>query len=346
LIEAWVEHAAVAVGWDIMAHPWRCPPCYWTCNPMTTSQDVSASHRPDHAGVFRHSTVAASDGLLLDLFEAGDPHKPPVVLINAYGMPAAFWEPLATDLQSDHHVITWESRGVPNLDQPFDPRRCGVAEHTDDLRAVLDAKGVDRPRVVAWCTGAQVTLRFASLSPERLESAVLLSGSFRTLPGVPLSEFQSTMNFMYRECAPSRTQSELYYKMVFAGAAGGAPSARPQPAAKSAPKSPWGDVPAPLLKLTSTPFQTAESLFRYANMLVAVENEPAHAWMEAPQMPLLLVGGGCDTVVHPQTWTEASRRLQRSRLIVKADASHYLLYQDRELAHQIRGFFADAAGSP
>jgi pimeloyl-ACP methyl ester carboxylesterase len=290
---------------------------------------------------FRKSVVTSVDGLPLDVFEGGDAGKPPVVLVNAYAMPVAFWAPLARELARDHHVLTWESRGVPNLDHAFDERRCGVADHSADLGAILEARNLARVKVVAWCSGGQVTLRFANTNPDRVEAAVLLSAGFRPLKRVPLSEFQSAMNVLFRQCAPSRARAQVYCSMLF----GGQQPAHGTNAARGDGKAVFGDawaaLPEEILRMTSSPFQNPESLYRYANTVLAVEKEPEHAWTQGLRLPTLLLGGEKDSVVHPETWPAVARLLDGARVIVKPGGDHFMLYQDQSVAGVIRGFFRE-----
>lgn len=59
-------------------------------------------------------------------------------------------------------------------------RRTGLAQHSDDLVAVLDARGVDRAVVVGHSMGAFVSAVFADRHPDRVERVVLVDG------GLPL----------------------------------------------------------------------------------------------------------------------------------------------------------------
>lgn len=61
------------------------------------------------------------------------------------------------------------------------PRRTGLAQHADDLVAVLDALGVERVVVVGHSMGAFISAVFGDRHPERVERIVLVDG------GLPLS---------------------------------------------------------------------------------------------------------------------------------------------------------------
>ncbi len=308
---------------------------------MDASGERLGSQESQVCSLFRRRVVASDDGLPLSVFEAGEPKSEALVLANAYGIPVNIWEPIARALQRDFRLVTWESRHVPNLDHAFEPSRCGVANHTGDLRAVMDACGVERARLIGWCSGAQVVLRFASEQPQRVEAAALLSGSYRSFVGVPSTQFQATLNVMLQQCAANRRRCDVYWRILFGGGLGGPPATQNGAPPASQLSSTWAHIPPEIQKLTAVPYRTAESLYRYASSQVAVEQEPLHAWTEGADAPILVVGGAEDAIVHADAWREVSRRLEHSRLIMRPKGDHYLLYRDDSMPDLLRAFFAD-----
>jgi len=82
---------------------------------------------------FTRTQVRASDGIELCVSTFGNDDKPPLVLANAYGMPADFMLPLAQRLADEYRVITWDSRWVPAITHDFDPEKCHSLTHASDL---------------------------------------------------------------------------------------------------------------------------------------------------------------------------------------------------------------------
>ena len=78
-------------------------------------EGVRAANREDIDSTFERLTVPASDGVALNVYRAGNPARPAVLICNDIGMPAEFVRPLAAQLARRWHVITWESRTLPGM---------------------------------------------------------------------------------------------------------------------------------------------------------------------------------------------------------------------------------------
>ena len=63
---------------------------------------------------FRAASLLASDGVPLTILVAGDPRRPTVLLVNALGVSCLFVANLAMRLAEEYHVVSWESRGLPD----------------------------------------------------------------------------------------------------------------------------------------------------------------------------------------------------------------------------------------
>ena len=122
-----------------------------------------------------------------------NPAGPAVVLVNAIGIPAILWLPLAKRLAAPFKFFTWESRWVPNCNSTFDPERCAIGHHVEDLVSLLDANRIEAVHIIGWCNGAQVALKFASLYPERSLSTVIANGAFNLPRSVPRTHYEKTV---------------------------------------------------------------------------------------------------------------------------------------------------------
>ena len=89
-----------------------------------------------------------------------------------------FWELPAsraffTQLAAFSRLIVYDKRGT-GLSDPLD--RAGSSEDRfDDLRAVMDAAGAERPVICGLSEGGIVAALFAAASPERVRSLILLN---------------------------------------------------------------------------------------------------------------------------------------------------------------------------
>src|SRR5262245_60109494 len=82
---------------------------------------------------------------------------------------AHFMERLSTFAR----VIVFDKRGMGLSDRPS--VLTTFEEQLDDLRAVLDATGAERPALLGWNEGGPMALLFAATYPERTAALVLLS---------------------------------------------------------------------------------------------------------------------------------------------------------------------------
>lgn len=95
---------------------------------------------------------------------------PAVVLLHAGIADSRMWDGQFAALAAAHTVLRYDLRGfgrTPPAPGPFD--------HTDDLRALLDALGLARVALVGCSQGSRVALDFALTYPARVERLVLTS---------------------------------------------------------------------------------------------------------------------------------------------------------------------------
>jgi pimeloyl-ACP methyl ester carboxylesterase len=103
---------------------------------------------------------------------AGDPANPAVVFVHAGVATRAMWDPQFDDLSADHRVVRYDTRGFgesPGEDSDFADRH--------DLRAVLDAVGVDAATVIGASRGGRIALDTALDSPHRVRGLVTVGST-------------------------------------------------------------------------------------------------------------------------------------------------------------------------
>ncbi|GAA5202564.1 alpha/beta hydrolase [Microbacterium jejuense] len=99
------------------------------------------------------------------LERAGDdpatPAERTVVLIHGNVSSALFWQETMQDLPSDLRVIAIDLRGFGDTENaPVDATR-GVRDFSDDVRATLEALGIDTAHLVGWSMGGGVVMQYA-----------------------------------------------------------------------------------------------------------------------------------------------------------------------------------------
>ncbi len=130
-------------------------------------------------------SAPADDGVRLVWQEQGA--GPAVLLLQGQATPMAGWDRVAADLAGEFRVLRCEQRGTggsaPGSDDRFTTRALA-----QDVRAVLDAAGVDRAQVVGHSMGGKIAQWLAVDSPGRVASLVLLATSAGAADGVPRDE--------------------------------------------------------------------------------------------------------------------------------------------------------------
>lgn len=281
---------------------------------------------------FRQQTVQARDGAQLKVFTSGSPCLPPLVLANAYGMPAEFMWPLAQRLHGDFHVVTWECRWVPSIEHAFAPDACDSEVHARDLLDIQQALGLDAAGIAGWSSGAQVALRAMSLAPERLQAGVLLNPgvSIRPSDAVRVTRFESGIRSLFDKIAGNYRMAEKYCELIYGAASSDAGDNRMLSGILTS-TDPY------LLYMTSLPFRTPESLFRYANMMRTLFAEREDAWTADVAQPVLVYVGDNDVVTHPDIGQALCQGLQAGALHQDADGDHFAHYYDQRVADLVRG---------
>jgi pimeloyl-ACP methyl ester carboxylesterase len=126
---------------------------------------------------FKTQEVKA-DGVTLHVRVGGN--GPAVVLIHGFGDTGDMWTPLAVALARDHKVIVPDLRGLGLSSRP----EGGYDKKTQagDIRAILDAVGVDKADIVGHDIGTMVAYAYAARYPDKTTKLVVMDAP---VPGVP-----------------------------------------------------------------------------------------------------------------------------------------------------------------
>ena len=111
---------------------------------------------------------------------------PPVVLLHQGVVDSRVWEPQLAALAERFTVVRYDRRGFGRS-----PRFDGAYSPLDDLRAVLDAAGIERAALVGGSQGGKIALDAALERPERVTALVLLCAALGGHPidvGTPEQE--------------------------------------------------------------------------------------------------------------------------------------------------------------
>ena len=128
----------------------------------------------------------AVNGIELDVFEAGDPAGPAVLLCHGFPESAHSWrhqlEPLAA---AGYHVLAPDQRGYARSSAPGDVDAYGIDQLSGDLLGLLDDTGHEDAVFVGHDWGALVVWDLARLHPGRVRAVVNASVPYTPWPAPP-----------------------------------------------------------------------------------------------------------------------------------------------------------------
>jgi pimeloyl-ACP methyl ester carboxylesterase len=129
------------------------------------------------------------DGIDLT-YQVTDGQGPWLLLVNGLAGNASPWSHLVDYLRPSYRFITWNYRGLYGDKTPQPPDGLSLpVVHARDLRAVLDAEGIETAVWAAWSGGAQIALEAWRDAEERATHLILLNptlGCMNTGPLDPL----------------------------------------------------------------------------------------------------------------------------------------------------------------
>jgi pimeloyl-ACP methyl ester carboxylesterase len=98
----------------------------------------------------------------------------PLVLLNGIAMTAVSWEVVARPLAKHYRVVRCDFRG--QLMTPVPPPE-NVAEHADDVAALLDQLGIEAAHIVGTSFGGVVGTLVAARYPDRVQSLITIASA-------------------------------------------------------------------------------------------------------------------------------------------------------------------------
>lgn len=234
----------------------------------------------------------------LAVFTWGEPSAPPLLMIHGFPYSSGMWRNQVEALQGSHHCVAYDIRGLGKSE-------VGDGQYTleslvDDLFAVLDALGLDRPVVCGLSMGGYTALRAAEREPERFRGLILCDTR---------SEADTDASRLRR--------AELIKAINTGGMEGFAAG---MVAATFAP-----DAATRIPDVYEAALQEARSqspLGVKGCLLAMASRTDTTAFLARIQVPVLLVVGEKDTLTPAAEMQAMQQRIAGSRLVVVPDAGH------------------------
>ncbi|MCW2668059.1 MAG: Alpha/beta hydrolase fold precursor [Frankiales bacterium] len=266
---------------------------------------------------------------------------PPVVLANGLGTVPAAW-PGLTARGSGYDVVTWYHRGTFGTPRPADPTRIRVEDHVEDLRALMDAVGLERALVASWSVGVNVAFAFAELHPERVSGLLGVAG----VPGGTFSTVGGPLR------VPRRLRHPVATALARGGRFVGPALTRLAPHVPVGQRLAWAvshsgfmlpgappEVLAPMLR----EFLAQDWRWYGELALAAAEHEPMD--LSFVRCPTTLLAGQHDVLTSVHDVVEAGGRIADAQVQV-VPGSHFLPLEHPEAVQDALGALAARAGLP
>ncbi|MFC8870540.1 alpha/beta fold hydrolase [Streptomyces sp. NPDC057148] len=224
-------------------------------------------------------------------------------------MPAEICEPWLRFLARDHHVLTWESRGLFGALGPprdFDGTGHEVRDQIADLVTVMDHHGVASAHVMGLCGGAVVALGAAAGHPERVHSLSLWHGDYELGPTVPKTDHQRNLQALMGMAAEDRASAASINSALL------------QTALSTAPPD--------LAHLVLRPYADPELFYRYCVLNGALMTADVSGLLDAVGQPALVVTSEDDHTAHPEGSRVVAARLADATLRVQPHGDHLSLF--------------------
>ena len=294
-------------------------------------QQIGVEAEQSIFGAFSRTTVEqkqtiSADGIELTYYVTGEDKedKPPLVLINAFGMDLEFWGPTIRFFKDRFKIVTWNLRGLPDSERFQNGVDLSIDAHVNDLRTILRAEGIGKAVLMGWCAGPKIALEYYRHFPETVESLVLVAGKYDTLdnPDPETTGYSKLFSTLNRQIKKSPLVAKLIVNSIF--------GLRNQGDNEQA-----GNTAQQLLSACSpsmeyaayavSPFKNAQNLMTYSKLSTSLENHSIYDMLEQVEVPTLIIGAENDAIAHPSSSQRLAEHIRNSELVMLPHGSHFCL---------------------
>jgi pimeloyl-ACP methyl ester carboxylesterase len=291
---------------------------------MTTAHDT-----PTVQTTPTRTAVSGGGGVGLQVQEWGTRAGPPIVFIHGWSQSMGVWTHQArSPLLQRFRLVALDLRGHGDSEKPNDAY--GDSQlWADDVAAVIDALGLERPLLVGWSYGGLVVNDYV-----RRHGDARLAG---------INYVGAATDFGVQTAY--RSVGEAWNGLLPAG--DGSPSgtvfAESAEEAASAMRSFLRRVPARPLPANDEAFLLGCNLLcpprvRHQLFARAVENDDVLARI---RVPVLVSSGTADEVIHPDTARHIAAHVPASRLSLYEGCGHAPFWEDADRFNRELADFAD-----
>lgn len=123
------------------------------------------------------SFATSTDGTEIAFVSVGEPSAPPVLMIHGWAQQFTCWAPMLDRLSDRFHLVAMDLRGHGASAKPKESAAyTDTTLWADDVQAVMDAAGLDRPVLVGWSYGSRVIAAYLESFGEDRVAGIALAG--------------------------------------------------------------------------------------------------------------------------------------------------------------------------
>ncbi|MDG4649287.1 alpha/beta fold hydrolase [Roseibacterium sp. SDUM158017] len=121
--------------------------------------------------------ATSSDGTRIAFTRHGDETRPPILLIHGWAQQSVCWQPVTERLSDRFFVVAMDLRGHGASDKPsHDAAYTDTRLWGDDVKAVMDATGLQRPVLTGWSYASRVIAAHVATYGDAHLSGIVLAG--------------------------------------------------------------------------------------------------------------------------------------------------------------------------
>ena len=234
-----------------------------------------------HSARMKAHTVRGGGGLRLHVREWGRPDGPPILLIHGWSQSHLCWaRQYESALAEEFRLVAYDLRGHGMSEAPLGPDHYTDGRRwADDLAAVIDQLGLDRPVLVGWSYGGYIICDYVRAHGQDRIGAIDFVGAVTTLGE---AAFGTLIGPGFLDHVPDATADDLPSNIWAMRAMVRAFPARPLPP----------DEVEPLLCSS----MTVPARIRASLLAREIDGDDV---LRTLRVPLLVTHGRADTVVLP-----------------------------------------------
>lgn len=111
-----------------------------------------------------------------------------VLMADGFGCDGFNWKYFFQHFHQHYRLILVNYRGHGRSGRPYDMHKLTVEDLADDVRAVHEAEGLERPVLAAYSMGVQVALEYVHRYPGSISALICVNGNYQ----YPIDTFHDT----------------------------------------------------------------------------------------------------------------------------------------------------------